>query len=66
MSILSPFAPLFSAAALLVAAAGCVTVERPTHDTFDKAVRGRLVFGAKVIRPAELVSCPVSDGSNSI
>lgn len=38
MSILSRFAPLFSAAAL-VAAAGCVSVERPTHDTFDKAVR---------------------------
>ena len=36
------------------------------EDSFDKAVRGRLVFGAKVIKPAELVCCPVSDGSNSI
>lgn len=36
------------------------------EDSFDKAVRGRLVFGAKVIKPAELVCCPVSDGANSI
>lgn len=36
------------------------------ENSFDKAVRGRLVFGAKVIRPAELVCCPVSDGGNSI
>lgn len=35
------------------------------EDSFDKAVRGRLVFGAKVIRPAELICCPVSDGSNA-
>ena len=34
--------------------------------SFDKAVRGRLVFGAKVIKPNELVCCPVSDGSNQI
>lgn len=36
------------------------------ENSFDKAVRGRLVFGAKVIHPAELVCCPVSDGGNSI
>ncbi len=36
------------------------------ENSFDKAVRGRLVFGAKVIKPAELVCCPVSDGGNSI
>jgi len=36
------------------------------EDSFDTAVRGRIVFGAKVIRPEELVACPVSDGSNSI
>ena len=36
------------------------------ENSFDKAVRGRLVFGAKVVRPAELVSCAVADGSNSI
>ena len=34
--------------------------------SFDKAVRGRLVFGAKVIKPTELVCCPVIDGSNAI
>ena len=32
--------------------------------SFDKAVRGRLVFGAKVIKPEELVCCPVTDGAN--
>ncbi len=32
--------------------------------SFDKAVRGRLVFGAKVIRPGELVCCAVTDGTN--
>lgn len=32
--------------------------------SFDKAVRGRLVFGAKVIRPSELVCCAVTDGTN--
>jgi hypothetical protein len=32
--------------------------------SFDKAVRGRLVFGAKVIKPDELICCPVTDGSN--
>lgn len=36
------------------------------ENSFDKAVRGRLVFGAKVIRPAELVACPVSDGGNQL
>jgi hypothetical protein len=36
------------------------------ENSFDKAVRGRLVFGAKVIRPTELVCCPVTDGGNSI
>lgn len=36
------------------------------ENSFDKAVRGRLVFGAKIIKPAELVCCPVTDGSNSI
>lgn len=36
------------------------------EDSFDTAVRGRIVFGAKVIRPDELVSCPVSDGTNEI
>ncbi|MBQ5837033.1 MAG: hypothetical protein IIW39_00030 [Clostridia bacterium] len=34
------------------------------ENSFDKAVRGRLVFGAKVIKPAELVCCPVTDGKN--
>lgn len=32
--------------------------------SFDKAVRGRVVFGAKVIKPDELICCPVSDGAN--
>lgn len=36
------------------------------ENSFDKAVRGRLVFGAKVIKPNELVCCPVIDGGNSI
>ena len=36
------------------------------EDSFDTAVRGRIVFGAKVIRPEELVACPVSDGNNNI
>ena len=36
------------------------------ENSFDKAVRGRLVFGAKVIKPHELVCCPVTDGGNSI
>ena len=36
------------------------------ENSFDKAVRGRLVFGAKVIKPNELVCCPVSDGGNTI
>ncbi len=36
------------------------------ENSFDKAVRGRLVFGAKVIKPNELVCCPVTDGGNLI
>ncbi len=36
------------------------------ENSFDKAVRGRLVFGAKVIKPAELVCCPVTDGGNAL
>ena len=36
------------------------------EDSFDTAVRGRIVFGAKVIRPEELVCCPVSSGENEI
>ena len=36
------------------------------ESSFDKAVRGRLVFGAKVIKPNELVCCPVIDGENNI
>ncbi len=36
------------------------------EDSFDTAVRGRIVFGAKVIRPEELVCCPVSDGANTL
>ena len=35
------------------------------ENSFDKAVRGRLVFGAKVIKPNELVSCAVTDGGNA-
>lgn len=36
------------------------------EDSFDTAVRGRIVFGAKVIRPQELVACPVKSGANAI
>lgn len=36
------------------------------ENSFDKAVRGRLVFGAKVIKPQELICCPVADGGNAI
>lgn len=36
------------------------------ENSFDKAVRGRLVFGAKVIKPSELVCCPVTDGGNTL
>ena len=36
------------------------------ENSFDKAVRGRLVFGAKVIKPKELVCCPVIEGENNI
>ncbi|MFA6730207.1 MAG: hypothetical protein WCR95_04350 [Eubacteriales bacterium] len=34
--------------------------------SFETAVRGRVVFGAKVIRPAELICAPVVDGGNEI
>lgn len=34
------------------------------ENSFDKAVRGRLVFGAKIIRPKELICCPITDGVN--
>ena len=36
------------------------------EDSFDTAVRGRSVFGAKVIRPNELICCPVEDSGNTI
>lgn len=36
------------------------------ENSFDKAVRGRLVFGAKVIKPNELVCCPITDGGNAM
>ncbi|MBR6593901.1 MAG: hypothetical protein IKK83_01775 [Clostridia bacterium] len=36
------------------------------EDSFDTAVRGRIVFGAKVIRPDELVAMPARDGNNDI
>lgn len=36
------------------------------ENSFDSAVRGRIVFGAKVIKPDELVSVPVVDGGNTI
>ncbi len=36
------------------------------ENSFDSAVRGRIVFGAKVIKPEELVSVPVTDGGNTI
>lgn len=36
------------------------------ENSFDSAVRGRIVFGAKVIKPAELVTVPVTDGGNVI
>lgn len=36
------------------------------ENSFDSAVRGRIVFGAKVIKPDELVTVPVTDGGNSI
>lgn len=36
------------------------------EDSFDSAVRGRIVFGAKVIKPEELVCAPITDGGNSI
>ena len=36
------------------------------ESSFATAVRGRLVFGAKVIKPQELVCAPVSDGGNTI
>ncbi len=36
------------------------------ENSFDTAIRGRIVFGAKVIKPAELVACPVSNGGYAI
>ena len=36
------------------------------ENSFDSAVRGRIVFGAKVIKPEELVDVPVTDGGNAI
>ncbi len=36
------------------------------ENSFDSAVRGRIVFGAKVIKPEELVDVPVTDGGNDI
>ena len=36
------------------------------ESSFATAVRGRLVFGAKVIKPKELICTPVSDGGNTI
>lgn len=36
------------------------------ENSFDSAVRGRIVFGAKVIKPEELVDVPVTDGGNEI
>ena len=36
------------------------------ESSFATAVRGRLVFGAKVIKPKELICTPVTDGGNSI
>ena len=36
------------------------------ESSFATVVRGRLVFGAKVIKPKELICTPVTDGGNSI
>ncbi len=36
------------------------------ENSFDTAIRGRIVFGAKVIKPEELVACPVSNGGYSL
>lgn len=36
------------------------------ENSFDSAVRGRIVYGAKVIKPEELVSVAVTDGGNSL
>ena len=36
------------------------------ENSFDTAIRGRIVFGAKVIKPNELVACPVGNGGYSI
>ncbi|MEG2004023.1 MAG: hypothetical protein RR057_05435, partial [Clostridia bacterium] len=36
------------------------------ENSFDTAVRGRIVFGAKVIKPNELFCVPVSDGGNAL
>ncbi len=36
------------------------------EDSFETAVRGRIVFGAKVIKPNELICAPVADGGNEL
>jgi hypothetical protein len=36
------------------------------ENSFDSAVRGRIVFGARVVKPEELVTVPVIDGGNAI
>ena len=36
------------------------------ENSFDSAVRGRIVFGAMVVKPQELVTIPVTDGGNAI
>lgn len=36
------------------------------EDSFDTAVRGRIVFGAKVIKPGELICAPLTDGGNEL
>ena len=36
------------------------------ENSFDSAVRGRIVFGARVVKPEELVTGPVIDGGNAI
>ncbi|HPE94785.1 MAG TPA: hypothetical protein PLT66_01795 [Bacillota bacterium] len=36
------------------------------ESSFDTAVRGRLVFGAKVVKPSELVCASLVNGSNAI
>ena len=36
------------------------------ENSFDSAVRGRIVFGAMVVKPQELITIPVTDGGNAI